>query len=154
MGTASKKKKKPQLRQLRHYARQRAIQALYQRHFQAIEADSLIRQFLSGQTVERVSKDDIDQDYFKVLVEGVITKQVAIDQAIIPLLDRPIEQLSPIELAVLRLGAYELLYQPTVPYKVAINEALELAKAFGSDKGYQYVNGVLDRLAKSVNTIK
>ncbi|HMJ49628.1 MAG TPA: transcription antitermination protein NusB, partial [Burkholderiales bacterium] len=64
-----------------------------------------------------------------------------------PFLDRPLKELSPIEHGILLLGAYELAHQPDVPYKVVINEAVELAKSFGGTEGHKYVNGVLDKLA-------
>jgi len=73
-----------------------------------------------------------------------------LDQALSPFLDRPVERVDPVESAVLRLGAYELAHCADVPYRVVINEAVELAKTFGAEQGHRYVNGVLDQLAKAV----
>ena len=77
-----------------------------------------------------------------------------IDTHISPLISRPLAEVDPVELAVLRLGTYELLYHPEVPYRVVINEAVELVKMFGADQGYRFVNGIMDRLAASLRTVE
>jgi N utilization substance protein B len=89
-----------------------------------------------------------DLEYFEDLVRGVDTHRAELDAALAPLLDREIEQVDPIERAALRLGAYELKCRPDVPYRVVLNEAVELAKRFGAEHGHTYVNGVLDKLAR------
>jgi N utilization substance protein B len=71
-----------------------------------------------------------------------------------PYLDRPVKELSPVEFSVLLLGAYELIHQPEVPYRVVINEAVELAKTFGGSDGHKFVNGVLDKLAAQVRAVE
>ena len=76
-----------------------------------------------------------------------IVSKTEIDEALAPLLDRPLDELDPVELAVLRLSTYELMHRLDVPYKVAINEGIELAKVFGATDGHKFVNGVLDKLA-------
>ncbi|MEZ0231457.1 MAG: transcription antitermination factor NusB [Methylophilaceae bacterium] len=88
-----------------------------------------------------------DEDYFRQLLEGVLEKREELDQRLSSFLDRPVAELSPIEHAVLCLAAYELIFDPSIPYRVAINEGVELAKLYGGTDGHKYVNGVLDKLA-------
>lgn len=90
---------------------------------------------------------DCDQDYFTELWKGVLAAHSELAQHIAPHLDRPWNTISPVEKALLLLGAYELIHRLDVPYKVAINEAVELAKAYGGTEGHKYINGVLDKLA-------
>ena len=89
-----------------------------------------------------------DLEYFEDLVRGVEAHRAELDAGLKPFLDREIEQVDPIERATLRLGAYELKHRPDVPYRVVLNEAVELAKRFGAEHGHTYVNGVLDKLAR------
>jgi len=91
-----------------------------------------------------------DVDYFHALLRDVAGALAQLDQKIAPLLDRPIAELSPIEHAILCLSGYELLHDLSIPYRVAINEGVELAKRYGGTDGYKYVNGVLDKLAAEV----
>ncbi len=91
-----------------------------------------------------------DEDYFKQLLGGVFDNLAAIDAEITTFIDREINELSPIEHAILRVSSYELLFDVTIPYRVAINEGVELAKTFGGSDGHKYINGVLDKLAASV----
>jgi transcription antitermination protein NusB len=86
--------------------------------------------------------------YFEVLFHGVLREIADLELKITPHLDRPMHELSPIERGILLLGAHELVNCPDVPYRVAINEAVELAKKYGGTDGHKYVNGVLDKLAK------
>ena len=87
-------------------------------------------------------------DLFEDLLKGVPAHVTEIDAELDRLLDRPIGQVDPVELAILRLGAYEILYSPEIPAGVAINEAVELTKLLGAHEGHRYVNGVLDKLAR------
>jgi N utilization substance protein B len=89
-----------------------------------------------------------NMDFFRELLEGVLTQAGALDEVLAPHLDRPIQELSPIEHGALLIGAYELSHTLNVPYKVAINEAVNLAKKYGGTDGHKFVNGVLDKLAK------
>ena len=91
-----------------------------------------------------------DRGHFETLLGGAIRRADEIDVAIAPHLDRPIALLSPVEHATLMVGCYELLELHEIPYRVVINEAVELAKDFGGTDGYKYVNGVLDRLAAAL----
>jgi N utilization substance protein B len=92
---------------------------------------------------------EYDSELFKQLLYGVPARLKELDARLQPALDRPIERVDPVERAILRAGAYELLYSPSVPYRVAIDEAVELAKLLGAEQGHRYVNGVLDRIARA-----
>lgn len=125
---------------LRARARRRALQALYAWQISGGNAQALIAQFAHEQAHEVA-----DLEYFEGLVRGVLAERTGLDAALAPHLDRGVEEVDPIERAVLRLAAYELLHNLDVPYRVVINEAIEIAKRFGSEHGHTYVNGVLDR---------
>jgi N utilization substance protein B len=88
-----------------------------------------------------------DHDLFDRLLKGIPGHIREIDAVLQPLLDRRVEQVDPVERSILRLATYELLHCPELPYRVVINEAVELAKAFGAEQGHRYVNGVLDKVA-------
>lgn len=127
----------------RHNARHYALQAMYQWQLANTSIADLETEFLKYQIDKK-----IDLDYFKELLHGIPKHQAELDQTMQPFLGRNLQEIDPIELNVLRLAIYELLKRPDVPYRVIINEALELAKKFGSIEGYKFVNGVLDRVAK------
>jgi N utilization substance protein B len=91
-----------------------------------------------------------DPDFFRELVHQVPARLADIDAALQPFLDRPLAQVDPVERAILRIGGYELLQHPELACRIMINEAVELAKLFGAEQGHRYVNGVLDRLARSM----
>ena len=129
----------------RRRARILALQAVYQWQVTADSEQELTRQFS-----EKLNPNRIDVSYFEELLGGVLRNIISIDQKLIPVLDRKQEDLDLVERAILRLAACELCYCPEVPFKVVINEALELAKLFGSVDGYKYVNGVLDKVAKQL----
>lgn len=131
-------------------ARCRAMQAIYQWHHTDQSGDILIKQFID----DSKNMGDAEIAYFKALVNGTIKHINSIDETMRPFLDRRIDQLNPVELAVLRLAVYEFLYCPDVPYRVVINEALEIVKRYGSIDGYKYVNGVLDAIAPKVRTLE
>ena len=130
------------MRGQRHRARRCALQALYQWSFDEIDTDELIQQFL----IEHQPKET-DVDYFREIIKGTIQHVTLIDELMSAHLDRDINALNPIELSILRLAIYELLHRTDIPYKVVINEALELTKEFGAIEGYKYVNAILDALA-------
>lgn len=135
----------------RHCARRLAMQALYQWHFNHTDTNELISTML-----EEEHDFPVDQSYFETLVQGAINDVDTIDVAITPMLDRQLNELNPVELAILRVSAYEMLHRIDVPYRVVINEGVELAKEFGSEQGHKYINAVLDKLARlhRVNEIK
>ena len=91
-----------------------------------------------------------DAEYFRVLWSGVTQQANELEAVLAPFLDRKLAELSPVERSVLLIGAYELAHRPEIPYRVAINEAVELAKAYGGTDGHKFVNGVLDKLAPTV----
>ena len=126
----------------RSRARRRALQALYAWQLSGTPVAGVIEQFRHEQDMEVA-----DLEYFEDLVRGVAAHVAELDAALVPLLDRPVAQVDPIERGALRLGAYELRYRADVPYRVVLNEAIEVAKRFGAEHGHTYVNGVLDRLA-------
>jgi N utilization substance protein B len=126
----------------RRVARSLAMQALYQWHIAGQALNEIEAQF-------RVDNDfaGVDGAYFHEILHGVPRQKTELDEAIEPCLDRPMEELDPVELAILRLSTYELMNRVDVPYRVVINEGIELAKVFGATDGHKFVNGVLDKLA-------
>jgi transcription antitermination protein NusB len=90
-----------------------------------------------------------DESYFKILLQGVIDRLQELDAQISTFIDRALNELSPVEHAILRVSTYELLFDMSIPYRVAINEGVELAKTFGGADGHKYINGVLDKVAAS-----
>ncbi len=95
-----------------------------------------------------------DGEHFVALLEGTLRRVPELDAALAPYLDRAVDELSPVEHGALLLGAFELLHQPEVPYRVVINEAVELAKAYGGTDGHKFVNGVLDKLAAQAREVE
>jgi transcription antitermination factor NusB len=126
----------------RSRARRRALQALYAWQLSGSHMNAVIEQFRHEQDMEVA-----DLDYFENLLHGVEQHVAALDASLRPYLDREVVEVDPIERAALRLAAYELKHRPDVPYRVVINEAIEVTKRFGADHGHSYVNGVLDKLA-------
>ncbi len=129
----------------RRRAREFALQGLYEWQLNRREASSVDANI---RELEEFSK--CDRAHYDALLHGCIDQQAQLDEALLKFLDRPVDELSPVEHAVLWIGAYELTHCLDVPYKVAINEAVELAKGFGGTDGHKYVNGVLDHLAPSL----
>ena len=126
----------------RHKARNIILQALYQWHLTKLPYDEITEQFC-----ETADRREVDLLYFQVALSGIIKSVLDIDSLIQKALDRQIKQLDPITISILRLSGYELMYQKDIPFKSVINEALLLAKTFGAEDSYKYVNGVLDKLA-------
>ena len=133
----------------RSRSRRRALQALYAWQMSGSAMTTVIAQFQHEQDM-----DVADLDYFEDLLHGVEHNVAALDAALRPHLDREVEQVDPIERAVLRLAAYELKFRPDVPYRVVLNEAIEVTKRFGADHGHTYVNGVLDKLAGDLRALE
>ena len=126
----------------RSRAREFAVQALYQHLVGRQEAES-IDQFTRGLS----GFHKADSVHYDALLHGCIREAAQLDALIVPLLDRKLEEISPIERAVMWIGTYEFLHAPDVPWRVVLNECIELAKEFGGTDGHKYVNGVLDRAA-------
>jgi N utilization substance protein B len=129
----------------RRRAREFAVQGLYQWQLAGHSVDDIV-----AQLSESTGYGKIDIDFFKLLLEGAVANAAELEKVISPALDRKFAELSPIERGVLLIGAYELVHQSETPYRVIINEAIELAKTFGGTDGHKYVNGVLDKLAQQV----
>lgn len=126
----------------RSVSRKLAMQALYQWQINSQPWQDLHQQYLESEDMERA-----DREYFRELVERISAQREELDAAIAPSVDRPVKDLDPVEHAILLLGAYELKARPDVPYRVVINEGVELARKFGGTGGHKFVNAVLDRLA-------
>lgn len=142
---AKAKVKKPSRSQLRSAARSFALQALYQWQLNKMAVSEIEIQFTLDHDLS-----SCDKLYFRELIQGVTSQAARLDGLFEPLLDRSLSELDPIELATLRLGAFELAEKLDVPYRVAINEGVELAKSFGAAESHKYVNGILDKLAQRV----
>ena len=130
-------------------ARKLALQALYQWLMSGSELYEIEAQFRVANNMEKV-----DDEYFCRLLHGVPAHIVVLEEALTPFLDRPIHGLNPIELTVLRMGAFELYNCPEIPYRVVLNESVTLTKEFGSQDGHRYVNGVLNNLAKIIRDVE
>ena len=126
-------------------AREFAMQALYQHLVGRNEADSI-----DAFTRDLVGFHKADSAHYDALLHGCLADSAALDAALTPMLDRPIAEISPVEHAVLWLGVYEFKHCLDVPYRVVINEYIELSKAFGGTDGHKYVNGVLHKIAPSL----
>jgi len=147
------KKKKPQasikipLAQ-RRKARTLIVQALYQWHISKSEPLEIEAQF------HEQNGGKIDWEYFSEVFLEIPKQQEVLDQHISPLLDRELKSLDPVERALLYLGTFELANRIDIPYRVVINECVELAKTFGATESHKYINGVLDKLAKTLRPVE
>jgi N utilization substance protein B len=129
----------------RSVARKLALQALYRWQLNECPWQDLIQEFHDAQDMPRA-----DREYFRELVEGVWRERAALDADLTSWADRGPALLDPIEHAILLMGVYELRHRQDVPYRVAINEAVNLATRFGATDGHKYVNAVLDRAAREL----
>jgi N utilization substance protein B len=129
----------------RSNARRRALQALYQWQLTAQNLGDIETQFLQE---EDMAKTDLD--YFKELLHEIPKHITELEAHCLAHVTRPMDQVDPVERAALLIGLYELQYRLDVPYRVAINEAVELAKSFGAEQGHKFVNGLLDKVAKQL----
>jgi len=130
-------------------ARELMVQALYQKQIAGHSTAELISQFH-----EQVAYERVDQSYFDEQFPAISNSQDALEKIIDELIDRPLEQLDPVELAILLIGVYELESRIDIPYRVVINECVNLAKRFGSIEGHKYINACLDLAAKSLREIE
>jgi N utilization substance protein B len=129
----------------RPVSRELCLRALYQRQLTGADLARLLAMGEEDEIFPRANGP-----FFATLLAGVLEQSDTLELALAPFLDRPVDQLSPIERGCLLIGAYELTHSLDVPYRVVINEAVELAKRYGGTEGHKYVNGVLDQLAKQV----
>ena len=126
----------------RRRSREFALQGLYQWQLAGTDPQTIAQQLGDAEGFTK-----IDTEYFRLLLEGAVAGAVEMEQRIAPLLDRAYKSLSPVERGILLLAGFEFEKCPEVPYRVVINEAIELAKSFGGTDGHKYVNGVLDKMA-------
>ena len=129
----------------RRKARGLAVQAIYSWQISQNNVKEIEQQMLLDNDVTKV-----DVEYFQELINGVVRHSQELDVILSPYTERPFEEVDQIEKAIIRLSAYELKYRIDVPYKVAINESIELAKKFGADDSHRFVNGVLDKAVKDL----
>jgi N utilization substance protein B len=137
--------KKSPNRSPRHRARELALQGIYQWRITAGDEATIEKQIHAEKNLGRY-----DKELFSKLLRGALSQHTDLEALIAPHLDRPLDELSPVEFAVLLLGTFEL----SGHYKVIINEAVELAKTFGGTDGHKFVNGVLDKLAPQLRALE
>jgi N utilization substance protein B len=124
-------------------ARKAVVQALYQWQMTGQSLTDIERQFIEEERLK-----DAQKSYFYELFQGVPKHLDDIDQALSEFVDRPVEMIDPVERAILRIGVYELLHRLDMPFRVVLNESINLAKHFGADGSHKYVNGILDKIAQ------
>lgn len=137
------------MKSARRRARELTLQALYQWQVAGQTTALIEKQFVEGKDYGKA-----DQAYFGLLFPGTVRESGELEIALAPCLDRKFAELSPVERAILLLASFELIHRFEIPYRVVINEAVELAKSFGGTDGHKYVNGVLDKLAASVRRVE
>ncbi len=135
--------------QARTNARKAAVQALYQWQMTGQSLVEIERQFVEEERLKEVQKS-----YFTELFHGVPKNLGVIDEALNEFVDRPVDMVDPVERAILRIGAYELLHRLDMPYRVILNESINLAKYFGADGSHKYVNGILDKIAQKTRAVE
>lgn len=133
----------------RRKARSFALQALYSWQIADMPLSDIEAQFRTDNDFKKV-----DGAYFHELLTGVPRNLDEIDGHLATVIDRPVKEVDPIELAILRIGVYELVKRIDVPYKVVINEGIEMAKIFGATDGHKYINGILDKLAPTLRSVE
>ncbi len=147
----------------RRNARQFALQAIYSWQISKDNVAVIEEQFLSSDKYDEeehhteepvLAAPETDVNYFRDLLSGVVINHINLDSKLRPYLSRPMQDLDMMELALLRLAMYEMTYRDDVPYKVVINEAIELAKVFAAEDSHKFVNGVLDKAAPHVRKKK
>ena len=129
----------------RRHARRALVQAIYQWQIAAPDADEIRAQFVGNGALKKA-----DNAFFDRCLHGIIAETDDLDDAFAPYLDRKVAELNQVERAILRAGTFELSACPDVPFKVVLDEYINLAKTFGAEDSYKYVNGVLDRVARDL----
>ena len=133
----------------RRKAREYLVKAIYQWQIADDPVNDIIAQFLVDYRPEKY-----DTEFFQEVLRGVITHYAELDNYLVPQMNRAIAELDPVELAILRLAVFELVYKIEVPYRVVINEAVEQCKRYGATDGHKFVNGVLDKVAQQVRELE
>lgn len=129
----------------RRKSRELVLKAVYRGMLNESELSQIFRDMTDDPDYNKA-----DEAYFKQLLQAVTTNLTAIDDKLVNFIDRPMVELSPVEHAILRIAGCELMFDSTIPYRVVINEGVELAKVFGGTDGHKYINGVLDKLSADV----
>lgn len=129
----------------RRKSRELVLKAVYRGMLNESELSQIFRDMTDDPDYNKA-----DEAYFRQLLQGVTTNLIAIDDKLVNFIDRPLVELSPVEHAILRIAGCELMFDSTIPYRVVINEGVELAKIFGGTDGHKYINGVLDKFAADV----
>lgn len=137
------------MKSARRRSREFAVQGLYQWQLNAVDPTLIADDLKATRGFEQA-----DEKHFRALLYGVIEHAPDLHAALAPCLDRTLKELSPVEHAILLVGAFELAHHPEIPYRVVINECVELAKTFGGTDGFKYVNGVLDKLAAAAREVE
>ena len=137
------------MKSARRRSREFVVQGLYQWQINAVDATLIADDLMRAKGFA-----EADEKHFRALLHGVIAHAEQLRAHLGQCIDRPIKELSPVEHAILLLGAYELEHHIEIPYRVVINEAVELAKTFGGTDGFKYVNGVLDKLAPHLRAVE
>ncbi len=127
-------------------ARRTAVQAFYQWLMTKQPMSDVIKEF----ECDRKELKKADKNYFREILEGMAKHTDELDEVLSPFLDRPLAEVGPVENAIMQLGVYELIYHPELPWRVVLNESIELAKMFGAEQSYKYINGVLDKVAQKI----
>lgn len=133
----------------RHKAREAAVQALYQWQLTEETPSDIEEHFMLDHEMS-----DVDVEYFDQLVQQIPLHVHELDDHILPHVDRTMDEVDPVERAILRVGVYEFEFHPEIPYKVILNEAVELAKTFGAEHGHKFVNAVLDKVALKLRAVE
>ncbi len=137
-------------KQARVKARRNAVQALYQWHITGADINDVINEFKQDRS--EIKKADFK--YFVELLRGVRKQGSEVESNYIGFLDRGLDEIDPVERSVLELGVYELLYHPELPWRIIINEYVELAKMFGAEDSHKYVNSIMDKAAQTIRVIE
>jgi N utilization substance protein B len=135
--------------QTRTNARKAVVQALYQWQMTGQSLIDIEQQFLEEERLK-----DVQKSYFKELFHGIPQCVDTIDEILTEFVDRPVDVIDPVERAILRMGVYELLHRPEMPYRVVLNESINLAKCFGADGSHRYINGILDKVAQAKRKVE
>ncbi|MCZ6643701.1 MAG: transcription antitermination factor NusB [Gammaproteobacteria bacterium] len=129
----------------RRHARRALVQAVYQWQMTGADTQSVATQFEDDGTLAKA-----DREFFREMLRGVLQGSDALDECFQPHLDRKLKELDKVELALLRLGTFELKERLEVPFRVVIDEYVELAKTFGAEDSHKYINGILDKLSNEL----
>lgn len=140
---------KPNPQHARRRARRSALQALYQWQLSGTSLRDIEQQFLLEQEMQRV-----DLGFFHELLHEIPAHLDVLDEILAPYAERSVEQIDPVERAILRIGVYEFRFRPDIPYRVILNEAVMLAKSFGAAESHKYVNAVLDKAARQLRSVE